>query len=64
MRTLQRAQGFAYLARAFDANLNLGMDNTLVSRGLTANSIWVKMGALRFFYRTTLWRPVKAPAMR
>ena len=47
MRTLQRAQGFAYLARAFDANLNLGMDNTLVSRGPTANSIWVKMGALR-----------------
>jgi integrase/recombinase XerD len=29
----------------------------LVSRGLTANSIWVKMGALRFFYRTTLRRP-------
>src|SRR5215813_14026675 len=29
----------------------------LVSRGLTANSIWVKMGALRFFYRTTLQRP-------
>src|SRR5262245_56414768 len=28
----------------------------LVSRGLTANSIWVKMGALRFFYRTTLQR--------
>jgi integrase/recombinase XerD len=29
----------------------------LVSRGLTANSIWVKMGGLRFFYRTTLRRP-------
>jgi integrase/recombinase XerD len=29
----------------------------LVSRGLTANSIWVKTGALRFFYRTTLRRP-------
>src|SRR5262245_14482031 len=28
----------------------------LVSRGLTANSICVKMGALRFFYRTTLQR--------
>ena len=26
----------------------------LVSRGLTANSICVKMGALRFFYGTTL----------
>src|SRR6516162_10071632 len=29
----------------------------LVSRGLTANSICVKMGALRFFYGTTLRRP-------
>ena len=29
----------------------------LVSRGLTANSICVKMGALRFFYATTLRRP-------
>jgi integrase/recombinase XerD len=29
----------------------------LVARGLTANSICVKMGALRYFYRTTLRRP-------
>src|SRR4029434_5495391 len=29
----------------------------LVSRGLSANSICVKMSALRFFYRTTLRRP-------
>ena len=29
----------------------------LVSRGLMANSICVKMGALRFFYGTTLRRP-------
>ena len=29
----------------------------LVSRGLTANSICVKMSALRFFYGTTLRRP-------
>ena len=29
----------------------------LVSRGLTANSICVKIGALRFFYGTTLRRP-------
>ena len=29
----------------------------LVSRGLTANSICVKMGALRFFYGTTFRRP-------
>ena len=29
----------------------------LVSRGITANSICVKMAALRFFYGTTLRRP-------
>jgi hypothetical protein len=29
----------------------------LVSRGITANSICVKMTALRFFYGTTLRRP-------
>src|SRR5215813_8108327 len=29
----------------------------LVSRGITTNSICVKMGALRFFYGTTLRRP-------
>jgi integrase/recombinase XerD len=32
----------------------------LVSRGLSANSICVKMSALRFFYRTTLRRPAIA----
>src|SRR5258707_2492355 len=32
----------------------------LVSRGLSANSIRVKMSALRFFYRTTLRRPAIA----
>ena len=34
----------------------------LVSRGLTANSIGVKMAALRFFYDTTLRRPDIAAA--
>src|SRR5437588_11596180 len=32
----------------------------LVSRGLSANSICVKMSALSFFYRTTLRRPAMA----
>jgi site-specific recombinase XerC len=35
----------------------------LVSRGLTANSIGVKMAALRFFYDTTLRRPDIAAAI-
>src|SRR2546426_2779550 len=45
---------------------NLGVEHLreyhlyLVSRGLSANSICVKMSALRFFYRTTLRRPAIA----
>src|SRR3954451_7463768 len=35
----------------------------LVSRGLVANSISVKMAALRFFYGTTLQRPDIAAAI-